>query len=216
MLYWLKLRRIRIREQKKLDEINLKMFKKIIEYIKNSNLQHFEREEALHQIMDIMLQAQAEQRSVDVIIGDYEVFCKSIIEEYTKDKSSAYTILHHFQRAIMNMIFIIITVVAFTRIVYPKMNTGINTYLLISAIGIAFILIPFSHNSKQKKWASIIYFTATMVAISYVSSTHWGGIIDNILIPNTNVILMGAVVLVAAIEVYKRVCDRKAIHNNKC
>jgi DNA-binding ferritin-like protein (Dps family) len=72
------------------------MFKEIIKYIKNSNLQYIEKEEALHQIMDIILQAQAEQKSADVIIGGYEASCKSIIEEYTKDKSTVYTVFHHF------------------------------------------------------------------------------------------------------------------------
>jgi DNA-binding ferritin-like protein (Dps family) len=216
MLYWLKLRRIRMREQKKLDKINLKTLKKIIEYIRNSNLQYHEREEALHQVLDIMLQSQAEERSADVIIGDYEAFCKSIIEEYTKDKSTVYTILHHFQRAIMNMIIIIVPTIVTFKILYPKMDTGISAYLLISSIGIAFILMPFSHNTKQRKWASIIYFTLTMAAISFVSSTSWGEIIDSVLIPNTNAILMGVIFIAAAIEVYKRVSDRNAIRNDRC
>ena len=47
MLYWLRLRKIRIREQEKLDEYTLKKFNKITEYIKASNLKYFEKEEAL-------------------------------------------------------------------------------------------------------------------------------------------------------------------------
>ena len=216
MFYWLKLRKIRVREQKKLNRVNIKMFKKIIEYIKNSNLQYIEKEEALHQIMDILLQAQAEYKSADVIIGDYEEFCKSIIQEYTKDKSTVYTVLHHVQRAFMSMLSFLVAAIIFNKVLFLKMDTGINAYLLIFAMGMAFILQPFSHNSKQKKWASIIYFIVTMSAISYLTMTQWGTIIDKMLINNTNVILIGAAVVILVIEVYKRLFDRKRHFNDKC
>ena len=136
-----------------MEKSNLKIFKKAIGYIYNSNLKYFEKEEALHQIMDIILESQAEHKSADVIIEDYEVFCKSIIEEYTKDKSIVYTGLHHFQRSIMSMLFMLVPTVIFFKIFYPKMNTGINTYLFTFAMGYAFILMPFTHNNKQKTWA---------------------------------------------------------------
>lgn len=209
MLYWMKLRRIRIKEQKKLDEVNFKMFKKIIEYIKNSNLQYLEKEEALHQIMDILLQSQNEYRSADVIIGDYEVFCKSIIEEYTNDKSAVYTVLHHIQRAIMFVLYSLVLAVIFNKVFYPNINTGISANLLIFAMGIAFILKPFANNSKKRKWASIIYFVITMFAISYITETQHGAIIDNTIIINTNAILLGMALIVAVIEIYKRACDKR-------
>lgn len=215
MLYWLKLRRIRIREQKKLDTSNLKLFKKIIEYIQNSNLQYMEKEEALHQIMDIILQAQAEYRAVDVIIGDYEVFCKSIIEEYTKDKGTVYTILLHFQRAIISMLFILVPAIIFLKVLYPKLSTGISAYLLIFAMGASFILKPFSHKSKQRKWASIIYFAVTMFAISYISESQYGAIIDNTIINNTKFILFGMILIIVVIEIFKTVRDKIRSGRNK-
>lgn len=216
MLYWLKLKRIRIREQKKMYKTNLKLYKKIIEYINNSNLKYIEKEEALHQIMDAILQSEAEAKSVDVTMENYEEFCKSIIKEYTNDKGAAYTILHHLQRSIINMLIILVLGIVFLNVLHPEINTGISTMLLIPAIGIAFILMPYRHDRKQRKWSSIIYFIAVLWPISFVTETPWGEIIDNILIPNTNIILMGMVLIVAAIEVYKRVSDRKTINSGKC
>jgi DNA-binding ferritin-like protein (Dps family) len=213
MLYWLKLRRIRIREQKKLDEVNLKVFKEIIKYIKNSNLQYIEKEEALHQIMDIILQAQAEQKSAEVIIGDYEAFCKSIIEEYTKDKSTVYTVLHHFQRASLNVLFFLVIGVIFTKVFYPKTDTGISANMLIFIMGISFILMPFENDSKKKKWAAVIYFVAMIFAVSYITETQHGAIIDDIVIKNTNIILLGFSLIVAVVEIYKRICDKRKHRN---
>lgn len=213
MLYWLRLRAIRIREQKKLHKINLGLFNKITEYIKNSNLKYFEKEEVLHQIMDMILQSQAEHKSPDSIIEDYEVFCKSIIEEYTKDKSTIYSGLHYFQRSIMSMLFMLVITVIFLKLYskafYPKINTGINTYLLVFAIGYDFILKPFKHNNKQKTWASVIYIILMMLATSFITMTQWGILIDNVLIKNTIAILLGMLVIVVVIEIYKRLSDRK-------
>lgn len=214
MLYWIKLKRIRIKEQKKLDEVNLKMFKKIIEYIKNSNLQYLEKEEALHQIMDILLQSQNEYRSADVIIGDYEVLCKSIIEEYTNDKNAVYKVLHHIQRAIMFILSSLVIAVIFDKVFYTKIDAGISVNLLIFAFGIAFILKPFANNRKKRKWASIIFFVVTMFAISYITETQHGAIIDKAIIINTNAILLGMTLIIIVIEIYKRTSDRKNIRSN--
>ncbi|WP_454054626.1 DUF1048 domain-containing protein [Clostridium sp. Marseille-Q7071] len=71
-----------MREQKKLNDTNLCLYKHITSYIQIcSNLELDEKEEILQQIMDMILQAQFENKSVDLFIGkDYEVFCDSIVE----------------------------------------------------------------------------------------------------------------------------------------
>lgn len=82
------LRQIRLKQQKKLNEANLYLFKSITSYIENSNLSTREKEEILQQIMDMMLQSQFENKPVDMVIGqDYKDFCKSVIEEYKRGKS---------------------------------------------------------------------------------------------------------------------------------
>ena len=60
MVRVLKLRNIRIKEQKKLNENNFCLYKHIIAYIKATNLTIYEKEEILHQIMDMLLEAQYE------------------------------------------------------------------------------------------------------------------------------------------------------------
>lgn len=209
MLYWLRLRRIRIKEQKNMEKSNLKIFKKAIGYIYNSNLKYFEKEEALHQIMDIILESQSEHKSVDASIEDYEAFCKSIVKEYTQDKSILYTLLHYFQRSIINMLFMLVPAIIFLKILHPKMNTGITIYLLILDVGYAFILMPFNHTNKQRTWSSVIFFIATLWATLFFSETQRGTIIDSELINNTNIILMGLLLIVVAIEIYKRFRDKR-------
>ena len=55
MVRVLKLRNIRIKEQKKLNENNLFLYKYITTYIKATDLTMYEKEEILHQIMDMLL-----------------------------------------------------------------------------------------------------------------------------------------------------------------
>ena len=210
MFYWLKLRGIRIKEQKKLNKINLKLFKKVILYINNSNLKYSEKEEALHQIMDIILQSQAEHRSGEIFIKDYEVFCKSIIEEYTKDKGFIYTGLHHFQRSIISMLLMLVPAILILKIISNTINTGIFINLFVLTMGYAFFLRPLSRNGRQKIWTSAIYLMVILWTNDFFEMTKWGQIIGNILINNTTVIFLGMLLMVAFIEIYKRVCDKSS------
>lgn len=108
MLSAIRLKRIRFKEQKKLSEGNLRLYKNITEYIQSSNLTLGEKEEILQQIMDMMLQAQIEDKCIDLFIGkDYEVFCKSIIDEYNNSKSRSYKIISYTQKYLMLMILIV-------------------------------------------------------------------------------------------------------------
>lgn len=105
MVRVLKLRNIRIKEQKKLNENNLCLYKHIIAYIKATDLTMYEKEEILHQIMDMLLEAQYEKRDKSFIVGDdYKKFCKSIIDEYMVTKSKVYIVLDYVQRYVLWMI----------------------------------------------------------------------------------------------------------------
>lgn len=99
-----KLRNIRIKEQKKLNENNFCLYKHIISYIKATDLTMYEKEEILHQIMDMLLEAQYENRDKSFIVGDdYKRFCKNIINEYMVTKSKVYIVLDYVQRYILWM-----------------------------------------------------------------------------------------------------------------
>lgn len=101
MIESLKLREIRLKEQKNFNENNLCLYEHITSYIKATNLTWYEKEEILHQIMDMLLQAQYENRNKSFVVGeDYKEFCKSIINEYTNSKSKLYIFLDYFQRYI--------------------------------------------------------------------------------------------------------------------
>ena len=104
MVRILKLMNMRVKEQKKLNENNLFLYKYITTYIKATDLTMYEKEEILHQIMDMLLEAQYENKDKSFIVGDdYKKFCKSIIDEYMATKSKLYIFLDYFQRYILWM-----------------------------------------------------------------------------------------------------------------
>ena len=161
MLEALKLRNLRLKEQKNFNENNLCLYEHITSYIKATNLTSYEKEEILHQIMDMLLQAQYENRDKSFVVGeDYKEFCKSIINEYTNSKSKLYIFLDYLQRYIF---WLGLTV--FAHLLNNKL--GINNTLSISlsqlllsniiAINLTFIsklitresvLVPISGKSK--------------------------------------------------------------------
>lgn len=106
----LNLRKMRLREQKKLNKSNLSLYKNMTAYIQisNSSLTFAEKEEVLQQIMDILLQAQMEKKSVDLFIGkDYEVFCNSIIDEFNNSKGETYRVVKYVQACLLYMLILI-------------------------------------------------------------------------------------------------------------
>ena len=105
MIRVLKFMNMRIKEQKKLNENNLFLYKYITTYIKATDLTMYEKEEILHQIMDMLLEAQYENRDKSFIVGDnYKEFCKSIIDEYMLTNSKVYIVLDYVQRYVLWMI----------------------------------------------------------------------------------------------------------------
>ena len=211
MLSGLRLRKLRIREQEKLDEFSLGMFKKVTEYIKNSNLTYFEKEEVLQQIMDIILQLQADHKSLDPIFDDYEIFCNSIIKEYTSDKTLVYTVLHYIQRLTINMLCLIAPVVIFIEVFFPNANKTINMHSLFFAFGAAIFIWPLVHKNKKTRLFLFIYLFFILLVDGNIQKTNLGIIIENSLVNNENFVILTLLIIAVLIELYKRIYDR--IHN---
>ncbi|MBU3155970.1 DUF1048 domain-containing protein [Clostridium estertheticum] len=150
LLEW-RLKQLRFKEQKNLNGSNLYLYRSITSYIQHSELRGTEKEEILQQVIDMMLQAQIEKKPMELIIGnDYQEFCKSIIEEYSSDKSKNYRLLDYIQKGL----FYSITSSVFLWIVIGLKNSsftlGITIDMLITISAISFILIPATRKSSQE------------------------------------------------------------------
>ncbi|WP_125153512.1 DUF1048 domain-containing protein [Clostridium rectalis] len=151
MLYIWKLKKIRLKEEKRLNNTNLHLYKSINKYIHNSQLKPLEKEEILQQIMDMMLQAQIENTSISLIIGkDYKKFCESIILESNLDKGKISIIFDFIKRYLMYTTILLISMAAFNNITSPFYNftIDINNFLIANVISI--IIIPASKKERQK------------------------------------------------------------------
>lgn len=157
VLEW-RLKKIRLREQKKLNSTNLSLFKSMVSYIQCSELREVEKEDILQQIMDMMLQAQIENKPVDLFIGnDYEVFCKSIIEEYSSDKNFIYKLLNHIQKYLVWMISISLVIAIVGVVSNESLNLSITLEQLILANAIALIIVPISKIEKRETTSLSLY-----------------------------------------------------------
>ncbi|MBU3177904.1 DUF1048 domain-containing protein [Clostridium estertheticum] len=151
MMHEWRLKQLRFKEQKNLNGSNLYLYRSITSYIQHSELGGTEKEEILQQVVDMMLQAQIEKKPMELIIGnDYQDFCKSIIEEYSSDKSKNYRLLSYIQKGL----FWSITSSVFLWIVIGLKNSsftpGITVDMLITLSAISFILIPATRKSSQE------------------------------------------------------------------
>lgn len=148
MFLELNLKRLRLKEQKKLNESNLYLFKSI----KNSNLTDIEKEEILQQILDMILEAQSENKPASFIIGkDYEKFCDLIIKEYSKDKNIFYIILNYFQNYLFYLILMCFFMALLNRIDNSIVPFGITLNQFIITNLIALIIIPIAKKASQEK-----------------------------------------------------------------
>lgn len=208
----LKLVILRKRDQKKLYKTNLKIFMKITEYIKKSNLKYYDQEEVLQQIMDIMLQAQAESKSINNIVEDYEGFCKAIVDEYTKDKNFMYLALQRLQKSTIISLCMFAIIQLFCKIFFGKLNMGINILCLISVFGYAFILLPFTKTSKQKAWSTSVYLFVVLGLNNLVGTNSWGETINKLVISSADYIFSILVLIVVVIQLYKWIYDKRSIN----
>lgn len=137
--------------QKKLNSTNLALYKSISLYIKNSGLRSIEKEEILQQIMDMMLQAQAENKPMNLIIGNnYEEFCKSIIKEYSSGKSLIYKIMNLVQRYLLWTLLASISIILFKSIFNLSLSSGITINQLLLVNVISLFILPISKRNRQE------------------------------------------------------------------
>jgi DNA-binding ferritin-like protein (Dps family) len=150
MLMELRLRKIRLREQNKLNESYLFLYRDITSYIRNSSLLGYEKEEILQQIMDMMLEAQEDNKAIDLVIGkDYEVFCKSIIEEYMNYRRKEYRLLRYIQKYLIWLTFLIILFCSVGMIINQSTSIRIKVNDLIFANAWAMVFMPFVKETRQ-------------------------------------------------------------------
>lgn len=175
LLEW-RLKEIRFKQQKKLNASNLYLYKSITSYIKNSELGGTEKEEILQQVMDMMLQVQIEDKPMTLVIGEnYEEFCKSIIEEYSSDKSENYRAMNYIQKSLLFMILLLTSFFILRKITHPSINIGITVDYIITTIAISFIMLPAIKKSNQEKssqiyWYQRLYTMNRELSKSYVLS----------------------------------------------
>lgn len=152
MLLSLRLKKIRLKQQKKLNESNLYLYKSITSYIQNSDLRGIEKEEILQQIVDMMLQAQIKNKPMKLIIGnDYEEFCKSIIQEYENHKSKIYLVLNYIQRyfiwmILMSIVFLILKEIPPSDL--SNLSITVDDFMVVNII--VLILLPASKKGRQE------------------------------------------------------------------
>jgi len=158
LLKW-RLKQIRFKQQKKLNGSSLYLYKSITTYIQNSELRGTEKEEILQQVMDMMLQAQIEDKPMTLIIGnDYEEFCKSIIEEYSSDKSENYRVINYIQKSLLFTVLFLSMFSILRKIIHPSINLGITVDYIIIAITMSFIMLPAIKKRNQEKSSSQVYW----------------------------------------------------------
>lgn len=150
LLEW-RLKQIRLRLQKKLNSTNLALYKSMTLYIQNSGLRVIEKEEILQQIIDMILQAQAENKPMSLIIGnDYEEFCRSVIEEYGRGKSRIYKAFSFIQRYLVWMLLISAAIIIFSGIFSFSLPSGITIDQLLLVNIISLVILPLSKRSRQQ------------------------------------------------------------------
>ena len=218
MLSAIRLRSIRLREQKKLNDTNLCLYKHITSYIQIcSNLELDEKEEILQQIMDMILQAQVEDKSVDLFIGkDYEVFCDSIVEEFNNSRNKYYKIVNYVQKYLLWTTLLVIISGIFNVINGDSSNLTITLKQFIQANAMTLLLIPKRINARfnikdERFLSSVITFPIIFVLINLIIKKLLGGEIMKYSISLINNIYYLPFIFIAigVIGMYKRLSSNR-------
>lgn len=152
------------------------------------------------QILDMMLESQVEHQAFDVIMGDYELFCKSIAEKYTKDKSKLYQVLHYLQRSVVTMLFMLVIFLLVSAILTPE-DKEIDAYFLVLSFGYSFILMPFAN----RKMVFIIGSAFVYIFVMYLALIKMTESINMAVIGNTGTVLLSLAMIALVIEIYKKI-----------
>ena len=223
MLGTFKLWKIRKNQQHKFNEQNLMLYKYITAYIQNTFLSSGEKEEILQQILDMMLQAQYENKPVSNVIGNnYESFCDSVILEYTTDKSTAYKILNYIEEYFIYLILImLIFVIALSLLNFNRKICFYATSLIV--INAVSLYMTITKNVKKKPIYKTICGKIKFRFYKYKDNNSIGVLIYTIslIVPLSILgpfiidyslnfyefsgIIICSLLMICAIEVYKRV-----------
>ena len=170
MIRSLELRKLRMKEVEKLREENQYIFKNIILYISKSNLRLVDREEVLHQILDMLLIAQEKEKDLSYVIGeDHEMFCKAIIHEYENSNGIIYKILNFVQKYVLWTLLLTSITMIINKFSSTKTFSITVNYLITLNI-IALIVIPTSLAKSREgiyKAKIIKYFTIESKYLKY-------------------------------------------------
>ncbi len=227
-----RLKKIRIEQQDKLNSRNLALYKVITNNIQNSDLRSVEKEEILQDVLDMMLQVQIEDKPVETIVGDdYREFCKSIVDEYLMSKPNIYKVLSFIQKYI-----ILISIISFAMITPAKYGEGIggikipiNAFIYANAI--VLFIIPFARKARRKSLATPIHsyhfgiidnergkvfriwlfiFIGLMFINTFFSRVIGINLGNYYIYPFRYIsVIAGLPLMVASIEIYKRVYDKR-------
>lgn len=232
MLLSLSLKRIRLKQQKKLNESNLYLYKSITSYIQNSDLRGIEKEEILQQIVDMMLQAQTKNKPMKLIIGnDYQEFCKSIIKEYENYRSKTYLILNYIQRyfigiILMSIVFFILKEMPFKDL--SNLGITVDDFMVVNII--VLILMPASKKGRQETiwikslpqrllminksgvWAKAIY--AMMFILLFrnliITKVIWSKFFNYLITPlEAAPYIISMIIIIIAVGIYTNISDSK-------
>jgi DNA-binding ferritin-like protein (Dps family) len=223
MLQELKLRKIRLESQKKLNSNYMRLYKNMSAYIKNSSLSGYEKEIIIQEILDILLESQfnnKELSEINKIIGnDYETFCQSMINEYNSDKSVAYIALKYFSRGMaISLLFILAMAIVNGFSQFSLMPT-LDLRDIIFCFIWGFLFIPYAlkrcrrlpnlYNSKDMK---ILLATGVLIlASTEIVKRCFGGTVLNFEINLLNGFpyILGGVCMIAIFEIVERMHEAK-------
>lgn len=166
MFLELKLLRIRTKEEKKLNKKNHAIFKEIEEYMNNSTLSSFEKEELFQQLLDMMLQSQLENKSIDLFIGEnYKEFCDSIINEYNESKSSVLKTMNFIEELIVYIgVWITLDMIFYFKLQF-KLNSLITASLFYIVLYIKKSQITVSSKGDVRSALKSILFVVPIVFV---------------------------------------------------
>ncbi|MCY6957567.1 DUF1048 domain-containing protein [Clostridium brassicae] len=233
LLTW-KFRILRLKEQKKLNPRNSMVYKSIVKYIQNSTLTSYQKEEALQQIMDMILQAQIENKNINAFIGnDLEEFCDSIISEYNLNLSFIYKTLDFIQSYMIltfSILFIPLIIKGFFSGSSFDLSTSIDNFIIISIIVLcslhlfrrdlqknAFIApLPLKYSISTNNYHGkgiftyIILFFIYGISKNYLSNNFGIDLSSQyIYLFNNKLFLLILFIIVSSIQIYKNYFNRQ-------
>ena len=199
------LKHIRLREQKKLSEGNLEIFKDITSYIQRSPLERCAAEDILQMIIDMMLQMQENNRSVIEAIGDHEQFCQSIVNEYIRSRSKIYNLMFYIQKELTMLFTFLITLLAINFMAGKTPTDGINTNNMIAFAILTCFFLPFPSLKQIKPKIILIAIFTSLLILWFISFNNLDVKFQPLINSYIYQVIAVMIITVVFIEIYKTV-----------